>query len=330
MRRREFIRALVSAAATSPIAAQAQRPEPVRRLAVLMPENESDEESQRRKWALERSLTSLGWMIGKSLQIDYRWSAGNFERARSAAVELLALRPDAMMAVATPSVRAVRQVNDNIPVVFIGVTEPVAQGFVASLSHPGGNFTGFSNIEVTFGEKWLELLNEMVPRLKRVAVMFNPDTTGNSKGFVQVMEALAQRLSVGLTTVPVRQIGDFDPAIAALGYESDCGIVLLPDAFTLTHHKLIVAAANQQHIPTIGAFKVIAADGALASYGVDIVEQFRLAAGYVDRILKGEKAADLPVQQPAKFEFVINVKTAKLFGIDIPSTLLARADEVIE
>jgi putative tryptophan/tyrosine transport system substrate-binding protein len=330
MRRREFIQALVGTAATLPLAAQAQRPERARRLAILMPENESDEESQRRKRALERSLTSLGWTIGRSLQIDYRWAGGDFEHARSAALELIASRPDAIMAVATPSAHAVRQVNDSVPVVFVGLAEPVAQGFVASLSHPGGNFTGFSNMEVTFGEKWLELLNEMAPHLKRVAVMFNPDTTGNSKGFVQVMEALAQRLSIALTTVPVRQIADFDLAIVALGREADCGIVLLPDAFTLTHHKLIVEAANRQHIPTIGAFKVIAADGALASYGVDIVEQFRLAAGYVDRILKGEKAADLPVQQPVKFEFVINLKTAKTLGVEIPPQLLARADEVIE
>jgi len=330
MRRRDFIQALVGTVGALPLAARAQRPEPVRRLAILMPESESDEESQRRKQALERSLTSLGWTIGRNLQIDYRWANGNFEYARSAAIELIALRPDIVLAVATPSARAVRQVNDSIPVVFVGVAEPVAQGFVASLSHPGGNFTGFTNMEVTFGEKWLELLNEMAPRLKRVAVMFNPDTTGNSKGFVQVMEALAKRRSIALTTIQVRQVGDFDPAIVTLGREADCGIVLLPDAFTLTHHKLIVEATNRQHIPTVGAFKVIAADGALASYGVDIVEQFRLAAGYVDRILKGEKAADLPVQQPAKFEFVINVKTAKLFGIDIPPMLLARVDAIIE
>jgi putative tryptophan/tyrosine transport system substrate-binding protein len=295
-----------------------------------MPEVENDEQSQLRKRVLEESLTRLGWRLGTTLQIDYRWAGGDFERARSFAAALMALRPDAMLAVATISVRAVHQATETIPVVFVGVTEPAAQGLIRSLSHPGGNLTGFTNMEVTFGGKWLELLKEVAPGVKRVAVMLNPETTGNYAGFVQGIEAVAQKFAVTLSTSVVRQVADIYPAIAALGGEPGGGLIVLPDPLTLIHRKLIVDAANRQQLPLIGAFKAFADDGALVSYGVDIPDLFRLAAGYVDRILKGEKPADLPVQQPAKFEFVINVRTAKALGIDVSPTLLARADEVIE
>jgi putative tryptophan/tyrosine transport system substrate-binding protein len=329
MQRRDFLGVLGGAVAW-PIAARAQQAGPAHRLGVLMPEVEDDAQSQLRKRVLEESLTRLGWRLGTSLHIDYRWSGGNFESARSLAAELAALRPDVMLVVATISARAVHQATDTIPAVFVGVTEPVAQGFVKSLSHPGGNLTGFTNMEVTFGGKWLELLKEVAPGVKRVAVMLNPETTGNYAGFVQGIEAVAQKFAVALSSSVVRQVTDIHPAIAALGGEPGGGLIVLPDPLTLIHRKLIVDAANRQQLPLIGAFKAFADDGALASYGVDIPEQFRLAAGYVDRILKGEKPADLPVQQPVKFELVINLKTAKALGLTITPGVLAIADEVIE
>jgi putative tryptophan/tyrosine transport system substrate-binding protein len=313
-----------------PLTAPAQQAGPAHRLGVLMPEVEDDEESQLRKRVLEESLTRLGWRLGTSLQIDYRWSGGSFERARSFAAELVALRPDIMVVVATISARAVHQTTETIPAVFVGVTEPVAQGFVKSLSHPGGNLTGFTNMEVTFGGKWLELLKEVAPGVKRVAVMLNPETTGNYVGFVRSIETVAQKYAVALSTSVVRQVADIDPAIAAIGREPGGGLIVLPDPLTLTHRKLIVDAANRQQLPLIGAFKPFADDGALMSYGLDIPEQFRQAASYVDRILKGTKPADLPVQQPTKFEMVINLKTAKVLGLSVPPILLTTADEVIE
>jgi putative ABC transport system substrate-binding protein len=327
--RRKFISALGGATFAWPLAARAQQPAPLRRLGVLMPEAETDAQSQTRRRALEQGLTVLGWTIGKNLQIEYRWAAGDPEQTKLAAAELMKLTPDVLLGAATPPVRALQQATTTIPIIFVGVTEPVAQGFIPSLAHPGGNLTGFTNIEATFGGKWLELLKEVAPPVTRALVMYNPEATA-AVGFLNSLNAAAQKLSVALNTALVHQIADVETAAAILALEPGGGLIVLPDPFTLTHQKPVVEAAARHQLPAIYAFRSFAIDGGLVSYGVDIPDLFRLAAGYVDRILKGEKPADLPVQQPTKFELVINLKTAKALGLDVPPSLLIRADEVIE
>jgi putative ABC transport system substrate-binding protein len=329
MRRREFITLLGGTAVSWPVTTRAQQPAPVRRLGVLMPEAETDVQSQNRRKALEQAFTVLGWKLGKNLQIEYRWAAGDPEQTKVAAAELVKLAPDVLLGAATPAVRALQQATNTIPIIFVGVTEPVAQGFIPSLSHPGGNLTGFTNIEATFGEKWLELLKEVAPRVTRALVIYNPETTAVT-GFPNSLNAAAQKLSVALSTALVHQLADVEIAAAMLAREPSGGLIVLPDPFTLTHHKLVVEAAARHQLPAIYAFRSFAIDGGLVSYGVDIPDLFRLAAGYVDRILKGEKPADLPVQQPTKFELIINLKTAKALGLTVPQALLVAADEVIE
>jgi len=329
MRRREFITLLGGTAVSWPLTTRAQQPAPVRRLGVLMPEAETDAQSQDRRRALEQAFTVLGWTLGKNLQIEYRWAAGDPEQTKLAATELVKLAPDVLLGAATPTVRALQQATSTIPIIFVGVTEPVAQGFIPSLSHPGGNLTGFTNIEATFDEKWLELLKEVAPRVTRALVIYNPETTA-AAGFLNSLNAAAQKLSVALSTGLVHQLADVETAAAMLAREPGGGLIVLPDPFTLTHHKPVVEAAARHQLPAIYAFRSFAIDGGLVSYGVDITDLFRLAAGYVDRILKGEKPADLSVQQPTKFELIINLKTAKALGLTVPQTLLVAADEVIE
>jgi putative ABC transport system substrate-binding protein len=329
MRRREFITLLGGTAVSWPLTTRAQRPAPVRRLGVLMPEAETDAQSQTRRRALEQAFTVLGWTLGRNLQIEYRWAAGDPEQTKIAAAELVKLAPDVLLGAATPPVKALQQATGTIPIIFVGVTEPVAQGFIPNLSHPGGNLTGFTNIEATFGEKWLELLKEVAPRVTRALVIYNPEATA-AAGFLNSLNAAAQKLSVALSTALVRQLADIETAAAMLAREPSGGLIFLPDPFTLTHHKSVVETAARHQLPAIYAFRSFAMDGGLVSYGVDVPDLFRLAAGYVDRILKGEKPADLPVQQPTKFELIINLKTAKALGLTVPQTLLVAADEVIE
>jgi putative ABC transport system substrate-binding protein len=329
MRRREFISVLGGAAAW-PLAAQAQQPAPARRLGVLMPEGENDAQSQTRRKALEQGLTALGWTPGKNLQIEYRFAAGDPERTKLAAAELVKLAPDVLLAAATPSVRALQQATGTIPIIFVGVSEPVAQGFIPSLAHPGGNLTGFTNVEATFGGKWLELLKEVAPRVTRALVPYNPETTPNATGFLSSLNAAAQKLSVELSTAMVHQVADVETAAAMLARQPGGGLIVLPDPFTATNFKPVIDTAARHQLPAVYPFRFFAAAGGLVSYGTDITELVRLAAGYVDRILKGEKPADLPVQQPTKFELAVNLKTVKALGLDVPSALLIRADDVIE
>jgi putative tryptophan/tyrosine transport system substrate-binding protein len=329
MRRREFI-TLLGGAVAWPLAVRAQQIKSVRRLGVLMPEAENDAQSQAQVRALEHGLTQLGWSPGKNLQIDYRWAAGDLHETRLAAAELVRLAPDVLLAAATPPVRALQQATNTIPIVFAGITEPVAQGLVASLAHPGGNLTGFSNMEATFGEKWLELLKEIDPRVTRAAIVFNPQTAPITADLLHNVEVAAQMFAIQPIATPVRQISEIETAAAMLAREPDGGMILLPDSFTTTNRKPIIEAVARHRLPAVYPFKFFAAEGGLLSYGVDNSELYRRAAIYVDRILKGEKPADLPVQQPTKFELVINLKTAKALGLDVPPTLLARADEVIE
>jgi putative ABC transport system substrate-binding protein len=330
MNRRAFITLLGGAASAWPLAAWAQQPERMRRIGVLLQFSESDPAGQARIAAFAEELQKLGWNIGGNLQIDYRWAVSNEERARSAAAELLELTPHVISANSTLHLRAVQQATRTVPIVFTTIIEPVGQGFVASLAHPGGNTTGFSYLEVSIGGKWMNLLKEIAPRITRVACMFNPQRGPYSVGISHFAEEAAQRLGVQYLAASVFEPTQIEAAITALAHEPNGGLIISPDAFTVTHRQQIITLAARYRLPAIHSERNFAVDGGLFSYGADYVDHFRQAASYVDRILRGAKPADLPVQQPSKFYLAINLKTAKALELDVPPTLLARADEVIE
>jgi putative ABC transport system substrate-binding protein len=330
MRRRDFIKVISGAAAAWPLAARGQQPDRVRRIGVLMGLAESDPEAKVRAAVFERALQELGWTRGRNIRIDYRWAPGDVEQTRAAAAELLRLAPDVSLAHATPATAALQRATRTLPVVFVAVSEPVAQGFVQSLARPGGNITGFTNLEPTLGAKWLELLKEIAPRVTRVAVMSNPNTAPYVILFSRSVEAVAQKIAVELIAAPVHEPAEIEAVLTMLGREPGGGLILPPDPFTVAHRKLIFDLAARYRVPAINGLLYFANEGGLVSYGVDVRDQFRQAAAYVDRILRGEKPADLPVQQPTKFDLIINLTTAKALGLEIPPTLLARADEVIE
>jgi putative ABC transport system substrate-binding protein len=330
MRRRDFIRAVIGSTAGWPLAAQAQGPDRLRRIGALMPEAESLAESQARKTALEQALSKLGWKLGRTLAIDYLWAVNNPERASVATAELLALKPELILAAATPATKAAHQATRIVPTVFVAVSEPVSQGLVASLAHPGGNITGFTNLEATFGGKWLELLKEIAPGVTRAAILFNPETSPFAVPIARAAEEVAPKLGMTSETIAVRGAPEIEAAITRVANEPGRGLIFPPDTHTATHLKLVLELSERYRLPAIHGLKLMATEGALAFYGVDIVDLFRAAAGYIDRILKGEKPADLPVQQPTKYELVINLKAAKAIGLAIAPTLLARADEVLE
>jgi putative ABC transport system substrate-binding protein len=330
LRRREFITLLGGTAVTWPLAARAQQTDRVRRIGVLMGLAESDPEAKVRAAVFEHALQELGWTRGRSTRMDYRWAPGDVEQTRAAAAELLRLAPDVILAHATPATAALQRATRTLPVVFVAVSEPIAQGFVQSLARPGGNITGFTNLEPTLGAKWLELLKEIAPRVTRVAFMYNPNTAPYAILFSRSVEAVAQKIAVELVAAPVHEPAEIEAVLTMLGREPGGGLILPPDPFTVAHRKLIFDLAARYRVPAINAFLYFADEGGLVSYGVDVRDQFRQAAAYVDRILRGEKPADLPVQQPTKFELVINLTTAKTLGLNVPPTLLALADEVIE
>jgi putative ABC transport system substrate-binding protein len=328
MRRRDFISLLGSAAAAWPLAAFAQQS--MRRVGVMIQYDESDAEGQARLAAFREGLEKLGWKVGGNLKIDYRWGVSTEERARAAATELLALAPDVMFANTTLPLRAAQQATGTVPIVFTLIMEPVGQGFVASLARPGGNTTGFSYLEVSVGGKWLNLLKEIAPHITRVACMFNPQRGPFTVGISLFAQEAAQRVGVQYVAAPVFEPTQIEPVMMALAREPNGGLIVSPDAFTVTHREQIIALAARYRLPAIFAERNFATGGGLVSYGADYVEHFRQAASYVDRILRGANPADLPVQQPTKFYLVINLKTAKALGLDVPATVLARADEVIE
>ena len=329
MRRREFIRLLGGAAVAWPLTVRAQQAGQVRRVGVLMPESESAPESKARVAAFHARLQELGWTPGRNLQIDYRWGMGDIERTRTLAVDLVNSAPDALLAVATPSLVAIQKATRTIPIVFVAISEPVANGFVTSLARPGGNATGFTNLEPGFSAKWLELLKGIAPRVSRVALMFNP-TTAVIDLFFRSAEAAAPQFAVKTVKSQVHSVEEIEAAMMSLGGDGSDGLIFPPDIFTVQHSKPIVELTNRYRLPAVYPFRLFAADGGLASYGIDVPDLCRQAAGYIDRILKGERPADLPVQQPTKFQLVVNLKTAKALGLDVPAKLLATADEVIE
>jgi putative ABC transport system substrate-binding protein len=328
IRRREFI-TLLGGAAAWPLAARAQQSERMRRIGVLMGIAD-DREGQARVTVLKQGLQELGWADGRNIQIETRFSGGDVGRIRAHAAELVALAPDVIVANTTPVTRAVRQATSSIPIVMAAVNDPVEQGFVSSLAHPGGNITGFMFIDFQMVGKWLEMLKEVAPGVVRAALMFNPDTSPYYYLYLRSFEAVPRSVAVEVTAAPVRDTAEVEEAIAKLGRDPGSGLIVAPDAFTLVHHALLIRLAQQHRLPAIYAFRTHVAQGALMSYGPDVYDLYRRSASYVDRILKGAKPADLPVQQPTKFELAINLKTAKALGLEVPPTLLARADEVIE
>jgi ABC-type uncharacterized transport system substrate-binding protein len=328
MRRREFIAVLGGAAAGVPFAARAQQNEQVRRIGVLM-SIADDGEGQRRLSALREGLERRGWIDGKNIRIEVNWSVNDAEQAKSAVNALIGRAPDLILTSGTPAASVSHQATTTIPIVFTVVSEPVEQGFAQSLAYPGGNMTGFTNLEPTLGSKWVELLKEIAPNVTRVAMIFNPQTAPAALVASRSADEAAARLSIELVRSPVHDIVEIESAIKRQRSQTD-GLILPPDTFLNPHRKLIVDLASVHKIPVIYSASYIVAEGGLASYGIDLAESFRQAGSYVDRIFHGEKPADLPVQQPTKFDLAINLNTAKALGLTVPSTLLARADQVIE
>jgi ABC-type uncharacterized transport system substrate-binding protein len=328
MKRREFI-TLLGGVAAWPLAARAQQGERMRRVGVLLPAAADDPEFQASFGAFLQGLALLGWTIGRNVRIDTRWATTDAAEIRRHAAELAALAPDVILAHAATTVGPLLQATRTVPIVFPAVVDPVGAGFVDSLARPGGNATGFISFEYSLSGKWLELLKEIAPGLTRVAVLRNA-ATPSGPGQFGVIQAVAPSLRVEVNPVNVRDAGEIERAVAAFARAPNGGLIVTASPAAQLHRELIISLAARHKLPAVYPFRYFAADGGLISYGPDQVDQYRQAAGYVDRILKGEKPADLPVQAPTKYELVINLKTAKALGLDVPATVLARADEVIE
>jgi putative ABC transport system substrate-binding protein len=328
MRRRTFI-TLLGGAAAWPLAARAQQGERVRRIGLLMG-TADDREGQARVTALKQGLQELGWIDGRNIQIEARFGGADAGRIRAHAAELVTFAPDVLVCHTTAVIRALRQATSSIPIVMAAVNDPVEQGFVSSLAHPGGNITGFAFVDFQMVGKWLEILKEAAPSVSRAALMFNPDTSPYYYLYLRSFEAEPRSIAVEVTAAPVRDTAEIEEAIVKLGREPGSGLIVAPDAFTIVHQHLFIRLAQQHRLPAIYFLRTSVAQGALMSYAPDIYDNFRRSASYVDRILKGAKPADLPVQQPTKFELAINLKTAKALGLQISDKLLALADEVIE
>jgi ABC-type uncharacterized transport system substrate-binding protein len=329
IRRREFITGLAGAAAAWPLAASAQQRERVRRVGVLSAVAENDASEQRRQAAFRKRLDELGWKADRDIQIDYRWSAGNADRLRIFAKELVALKPDLILAETTPAAQAILAETRTIPIVFVVVSDPVGSGFVTSLNRPGGNVTGFMNMEPTMSGKWLELLKEIAPRLTRAALLFTP-AAPYTKPYLDPFKAAAASVAVEAISAPVQELTRLEAIVADQAREPNTGLIIMADTLLWLHRAEVIELAARYQLPAVYPQRDFAEIGGLLSYGNDRFDQYSRAATYADRILKGEKASELPVQAPVKFELVINRKTAKALGLDIPPTLLARADEVIE
>jgi len=329
VRRREFIVLLGSATAAGPSAARAQQPERMRRVGVISALTADDSEALARNAAFLQGLGELGWTVGRNVRIDYRWSAGNLENSRKYAAELVALAPDVILAPSGASVGELQQASRTVPIVFAGVIDPVGSGFVDSLVRPGGNATGFLLFEYSLSGKWLELLKQIAPSVTRAAVLRD---TANPAGNAQLaaIQVVAQSLGVEVSPANMRDAGEIERAFAVFARHGNGGLIVTGSTSGTVHRNLIVTLAARHKLPAVYPFRFFVTGGGLISYGPDFIDQYRRAAGYVDRILKGEKPADLPVRAPTKYELAINVKAAKALGLTIPPALLARADEVIE
>jgi putative tryptophan/tyrosine transport system substrate-binding protein len=329
MNRREFIAGLGGVAAW-PLAARALEGDRVRRIGVLAPFDENDPVGKLQLSALRQTLADLGWTDGRNVRMDFRWAPGSdINRMQALARELVGLQPDIIVTNGTPTTAALRRETRTIPIVFAGVSDPVASGIVSRLDRPSENITGFVLFEPSLGGKWLELLLEIAPGLKRLAIMFNPDTTPASV-YMPSVETAARSLKLVPIMAPVRSDVEIETAITALGREPGGGLVVIPDTFTGVHRVPIISAAARNNVPAVYFNSTFARDGGLLSYGADISDTPRRVAFYVDRILRGAKPAELPIQLPTKFEMIVNLKTAKALGLNVPQSLLLRADEVIE
>jgi len=329
MRRREFITLIGGAAAAWPLAARAQQPEKMRRIGVLMSTAADDAEGQARIAAFHQGLQQLGWTIGQNVRIDSRWPAGDAERFRRYAAELVALSPDVILATGSAAAEPLLRATRTIPVVFVVVPDPVGAGFVNSLARPGGNATGFIQFEYGISGKWLELLKQIAPGVTRAAVLRDPAISAGIGQFGAI-QAVAPSLGLEVTPVNVREADEIERAVADFARLPNGGLIVTGSALAIVRRHLIIRLAAKHQLPAVYFQRTLVADGGLISYGADLLDQYRRAASYVDRILKGEKPADLPVQMPTKYELVINLKTAKALGFEIPPAVLARADEVIE
>jgi putative ABC transport system substrate-binding protein len=330
MKRRAFIAGLGSAAAWS-VVARAQQSQKTRLVGVLMGfADSSDPDGQARLAAFRQALAALGWREGDNLRIEVRWGAGDVNRSTSAAKELVGTRPDVILSHATLATDAVHRATSSIPIVFVAVPDPIGSGFVESLPHPGGNMTGFLNFEATVAEKWLELLKEIAPRTARVGFMFNPRSAPYAEYHLKPLQNMAPKLGVTVFSMHVWSDGDIETALGKMANDPGCGLILAVDIFLFVHRQVIVDLTARYNIPMISAVKELPMEGALMSYGPNGVDLLVRSASYVDRILRSEKPSELPVQAPTKFELVVNLKTAKALALDVPSSLIARADEVIE
>jgi putative tryptophan/tyrosine transport system substrate-binding protein len=330
MRRREFIAGLGGALAW-PRAVRAQQGDRVRRVGVLMYSVENDPQGRALLSAFTRGLAELGWIEGRNLRMDVRWAAGKVDVARTFADELVGLQPDVILANATPQTAALQRATRTIPIVFAAVFDPVGDGFVASLPRPGGNITGFSNLEGSMAGKWLELLAEIAPSVKRAAILFNPETAaGGGSYFLPAFEVAARSLKVVPIVAPVHSDAEIEMVVTSLGREPQGGLIAINDSFVQVHRAPIIALAARNNVPAVYSSSAFPREGGLLSYGTDTLDIFRRSASYVDRILRGAIPAELPVQLPTKFEMILNVKTAKALGLTVPQSILLRADEVIQ
>jgi putative tryptophan/tyrosine transport system substrate-binding protein len=329
MKRRDFI-TLLGGAAAWPLAARAQQQERMRRIGVLAGgAAATDADTQERNAAFAKSLQELGWVVGRNVQIDFRYGLGNAANIRKYAAELVALAPDVILVSGALALAPLLQVTRTVPIVFVSVADPVGAGFVESMARPGGNATGFIQFEYSLSGKWLELLKEIVPSVTRAAVLRDPSITAGVGQFA-VIQSVASSIGLDVRPVNLRDAGEIERAVTAFARSANGGLVVTASALSLVHSELILALAARHKLPAIYPRRSFVAAGGLISYGFDALDQVQRAAGYVDRILKGEKPADLPVQAPTKYELIVNLKTAKALGLDVPPMLLARADEVIE
>jgi putative tryptophan/tyrosine transport system substrate-binding protein len=330
MRRREFTRLVAGATVAWSVAARAQQAERPRRIGVLTSSAESDQEGLSSLAAFREELRKLGWMEGRNCAIDIRWAAADVELMKRFASELVTLQPDVILTSSTAAAAAMLQQTRTIPVVFVIVADPVGSGFVASLPRPGGNATGFTPIVNSLGGKWVELLKEIAPRITRVALLFNPPTATFIEGYLKPFKTAAASVGAEAIVAPVNDMPGLESLIEAEARETNNGLVVIPDAFTVKHRAEIIALAARYHVPAVYWSRSFTEIGGLISYGPFIVDEYRRAASYADRILRGAKPSELPVQAPVKFDLVVNLKTAKALGLDVPPSLLAAADEVIE
>jgi len=328
IKRRDLI-TLLSGAATWPLTARAQQRDRLRRVAVVMQYVESDSQGQLRAAAFRDGLEKAGWVAGRNIAVDYLWGVLDSERTRGITEQLRQQVPDVIAINSSRGLREIESAAPGVPIVFIAVSEPVAQGFVASLAHPGGNITGFSNLEPTVGAKWLDLLKQVAPQVTRIAFIYNPVNPG-AKVTLQSTQSAAKQFSFDVMDVPVRDSAEIEAAIGELAREPGGALLMPPDPFTVGHRKRIIELAARDRLPLVAAVRSFADEGGLLAYGVHIPELFRQAAGYVGRILRGEMPGDLPVQQPTKFELVVNLRTARALGLTVPDKLLALADDVVE